>query len=409
MRRYWFACVGLSCGAVACVFWLAVGASRAQQAKPQPIPLQPLVEKEPAAEPGPIAVPDGTPEELLKFIDQVAEQELPQGIGEEEAKAEIARRLKAMVEAGGKVLAAKPTEEQALRAIRAKLSGLAGLGQLGDADAARQLEGFPAEITAAGFPEHSRGVAAVLLQRNLAGAMKSGDAEVEQVVEQIGKFLAEGPVGRGDVNLAMQTAMMLEQTGKQEMAVEAYASFGKALKASDDEAVAGLGEKMEGAARRIGLLGSAMQIEGKKLGGEPLDWATFVKDKAVLVMFWATWCGPCKAELPNVQALYEAYHDKGFDVVAISCDDSRETLEQFVKDRQLPWPILFSDDPEATGMENPMASKFGVLGIPTMILVGTDGKVLSLNARGPILRKELEKIFGPAEKKPDAEASESKG
>ena len=85
-------------------------------------------------------------------------------------------------------------------------------------------------------------------------------------------------------------------------------------------------------------------------------------------------------------------------------------LEAFVKDKEIPWTILFSGDPEATGMDNPMALKYGVMGVPTMILVGPDGKVVSLTARGPNLARELAKVYGPPEKKgEDKKDAEKKG
>ena len=127
--------------------------------------------------------------------------------------------------------------------------------------------------------------------------------------------------------------------------------------------------------------------------------ASFMKDvieasktQPVIVDFWATWCGPCVAEIPNVLEQYEKYHAQGFEVVGISLDQDRDALEKFVADRKIPWPILFEPS-EGAGWQHPLATYYGISGIPTVILIGRDGKVVTLNARGERLGEELDKIF----------------
>jgi peroxiredoxin len=122
----------------------------------------------------------------------------------------------------------------------------------------------------------------------------------------------------------------------------------------------------------------------------------------VLVDFWATWCGPCIGELPNLKAHYDAYHEAGFDVVGISLDDDPEALRQFVADQQIEWTTLIDPDPVNQGWENPIARQYGISGIPACILIDQEGKVVSLNARGEELGRLLEELLGP----PPAPASE---
>jgi hypothetical protein len=80
--------------------------------------------------------------------------------------------------------------------------------------------------------------------------------------------------------------------------------------------------------------------------------------------------------------------------VGINLDSSQRKLEQFVLAQKIPWIHLFSSDPNALGNDHPLATRFGVLQIPTSILVGKDGKVLSLKARGPRLTELLEQQLG---------------
>jgi len=127
----------------------------------------------------------------------------------------------------------------------------------------------------------------------------------------------------------------------------------------------------------------------KDLNGEPLSLGQY-KKKVVLVDFWATWCGPCVAELPNVIAAYQKYHAKGFEIVGISLDQSESALKAFIKDKNMTWPQYF----DGKGWENKLSRQYGITSIPATFLLDGEGKIVAKNLRGPALEQELAKLLG---------------
>ena len=115
-----------------------------------------------------------------------------------------------------------------------------------------------------------------------------------------------------------------------------------------------------------------------------------LKGKYVLVDFWASWCGPCRRENPNVVKLYKKYRKKNFTVYSVSLDEDGTKWKQAIKMDNLIWPNHVSD---LKGWQSSVVPMFNIQGIPYTVLVNPEGKIIGINLRGQELENKLEEIF----------------
>jgi thiol-disulfide isomerase/thioredoxin len=115
-----------------------------------------------------------------------------------------------------------------------------------------------------------------------------------------------------------------------------------------------------------------------------------LKGNYVLVDFWASWCGPCRRENPNVIKLYNQYKDKGFTVFSVSLDENKDAWTQAIAMDGLVWPNHVSD---LKRWDSPVVGAYGIQGIPHTVLVDPKGKIINVGLRGPELEQKLKELF----------------
>lgn len=133
------------------------------------------------------------------------------------------------------------------------------------------------------------------------------------------------------------------------------------------------------------ILFTSVDSSGKKIG------LTDLRGKFVLLEFWASWCGPCRAENPNLLRTYASLKDKNFEILAVSLDENREKWLQAVKEDNLPW-IQVSD---LGGFNSFVAKEYGIKAIPQNLLIDPNGKIIAKNLRGGSVESQVLKFIKP--------------
>ncbi|MCH2114607.1 MAG: TlpA family protein disulfide reductase [Pirellulales bacterium] len=333
-------------------------------------------------------------QDVFNFVREIDSRETS-GMHQDEMQdyqRKVARSVLAIAE---KVLKEKLENQDLMQTVAIKLQALEVMDDLGEPRADKL---FAQAIKKATQDEHPD-VRAVGMKYLVESGFKRWDTmnakERKAWRNHITAYLQEVE----NLQMLMAVIDFLSAVGGEHLSKDMLAELLPVFRKSGNPRLVTAAGRLEGIARRMNLPGNKIEMQGMLLDGTQLNWSAY-RGKVVLVDFWATWCGPCRVEVPNLLRLYNAYHEKGFDVLGISLDKTAKEAEEYIAQMEIPWATLFSEDKGQRGWQHPLAVHYGINGIPRAILVDRDGTVVHMNARGGILANELRRMLGePASSK----------
>lgn len=207
-----------------------------------------------------------------------------------------------------------------------------------------------------------------------------------------------------DIQMAVLAGANLEQLTDTSLGKEAYKSFAEIFRKKGDPSLTDVIMLLEANRRRLDLPGNEFKLAGTLFSGEDFD-VKSLKGKYVLVYFWASEAQACEQEHPYMLSVYSTYKDRGFEIVGISLDETKDQAQSFIKKLSMPWINLW--DSRKNGVSKVMET-YGVTAVPTLILLDKEGKVITLEARGLLLGKSLERLLPNASVVKEDKASESR-
>ncbi|MGD9127772.1 MAG: thioredoxin-like domain-containing protein [Planctomycetia bacterium] len=200
-------------------------------------------------------------------------------------------------------------------------------------------------------------------------------------IDNLEEFANEFSKSPESAEAILQLAMNLEFAGEDDKAVKWY---GEVAKNFPNTSAA---TKAAGAKTRLTSVGKPLDFQGKTTSGNVVDLKKY-RGKTVLLQFWATWSEPATTAIPVLKDLLDKYGTK-LSVIGVNLDSDPKAVSAFLKENRIPWPQVY----ETGGLDSRPANSLGIMTVPTMILIGPDGKVINRNIDVAELNGELKRII----------------
>lgn len=205
----------------------------------------------------------------------------------------------------------------------------------------------------------------------------------QQWLSGLGQFIQGNPQAEDTPEAMWQLGTAQEFAAETKQAQAWYTQLARKFPRSP------AGVRAAGALKRLDLKGKPLVLVGRGLKATAIRSESY-RGKVLLVVYWATWCKPCTAELPTLQALYRQYRSRGFEVIGVNLDLDRTPVPGYLAQHRVAWPQLH----EPGGLDSRPARQFGILSLPTMFLVNRRGTVVNAAATLDDLKTELPKLLG---------------
>jgi thiol-disulfide isomerase/thioredoxin len=260
-------------------------------------------------------------------------------------------------------------------------------GAAPQSEAAREelLKQADTVLNASDAPEDAKGEASFL--RIMVSAQGINESKPEMIAaffKDSAEFLAK----YGQHRLAPEMRQTRFQLADEVDSPESDAVLKTFTEDKDPQVAAAAKQMLAKRAKMKELKTKPVDLKFTAVDGHEVDLAN-LRGKVVLVDFWASWCGPCMAEAPNVVATYQKLHAKGFEIVGISLDQEKPAMEAAMKQHGMTWAQYF----DGKGWENKISSEFGIQSIPAAWLLDKKGMLRENGLRGEALSAGVEKLL----------------